>query len=155
MLAQSPAPPPYTLHTQVLTDVTVTDANGNPVHNLSRSAFHIFDNKKPQDIASYEEHTGAQPSVTPTAAPSAPHTFSNDFLLHPPPVFNIIVLDTATINIVDQMYLNEQLTEFIDALLPQNSLAIYVHGGEFTWRRRSISSKSGCKGSCASIRALR
>jgi VWFA-related protein len=135
MLAQSPAPPPYTLHTQarvVLTDVTVTDANGNTVHNLSPSVFHIFDNKRPQDIASFEEHTAAQPSVIPAASPSSSHTFSNDFLLHPPPVFNVIVLDTATINVVDQMYLNEQLTEFINALPPQNSLAIYVHGGEFT-----------------------
>jgi len=134
-LAQSTAPPPYTLHTQarvVLTDVTVTDANGNPVHNLSRSAFHIFDNKKPQDIASFEEHTGAQPSVIPTSAPSAPHTFSNDFLLHPPPVFNVIVLDTVTIDIVTQMYLYKQLTDFINALPPQNSLAIFVHNGEFT-----------------------
>src|ERR1700722_151659 len=134
-LAQSPGPSGFTLHTRarvVLTDVTVTDKNGNPVHNLSRSAFHIFDNKNPQDIASFEEHIGAQTTVIPTAAPSAPHTFSNDFLLHPPPVFNVIVLDTVTINIVDQMYLNEQLTHFINALPPQNSLAIFVHGGEFT-----------------------
>jgi hypothetical protein len=102
MVAQSSAPPPYTLHTQtrvVLTDVTITDANGNPVHNLSRSAFHIFDDKKPQDIASFEEHTSAQPSVIPTASPSSPHTFSNDFLLHPPPVFNVVVLYTATIDV--------------------------------------------------------
>jgi VWFA-related protein len=134
-LAQSAGPSGFTLHTQarvVLTDVTVTDKNGSPVHNLNRSAFHIFDDKKPQDIASFEEHTGAQPAVIPTAAPSAPHTFSNDFLLHPPAAFNVIVLDTVTINIVDQMYLNEQLTDFINALPPQNSLAIFVHGGEFT-----------------------
>jgi VWFA-related protein len=133
MLAQSSAPPPYTLHTQtrvVLTDVT--DANGNPVHNLSRSAFHIFDDKKPQDLASFEEHTGAQPSITPTAVSSAPHTFSNDFLLRPPPVFNVIVLDTVTMDIVTQMILYKQLTDFINALPPQNSLAIFVHSGEFT-----------------------
>jgi VWFA-related protein len=135
MLAQSPAPPPYTLHTQtrvVLTDVTVTDAHGNPVHNLSRSAFHIFEDKKPQDLASFEEHTGAQPAVIPAAAPSAPHTFSNDFLLHPPPVFNVIVLDTVTMDIVTQMILYKQLTDFINALPPQNSLAIFVHSGEST-----------------------
>ena len=133
--AQSPDPPGFTLHTRarvVLTDVTVTDANGNPVHNLSSSAFHIFDDKKPQDIASFEEHPSAQPAVIPTAAPSAPHTFSNDFLLHPPPVFNVIVLDTVTMDIVTQMILYKQLTDFINALPPQNSLAIFVHSGQFT-----------------------
>jgi VWFA-related protein len=133
--AQSPDPSGFTLHTQarvVLTDVTVTDAPGNLVHNLSRSAFHLFDNKKPQNIASFEEHTGAQPVVISTAAPSNPHTFSNDFLLHPPPVFNIIVLDTVTMDIVTQMILYKQLTDFINALPPKNSLAIFVHNGEFT-----------------------
>jgi len=53
MLGQSPAPPPFTLRTQarvVLTDVTVTHKNGNPVHNLSRPAFHILDDKNPKDI---------------------------------------------------------------------------------------------------------
>ncbi len=134
-LAQSPGSSGFTLHARarvVLTDVTVTDKNGNPVHNLSRSAFHIFDDKKPQDIASFEEHTSTQPAIIPTTAPSAPHTFSNDYLLHPPPVFNVIVLDTVTMDIVTQMILYKQLNDFISALAPQNSLAIFVHSGEFT-----------------------
>jgi hypothetical protein len=57
--AQSGDEPSFTLRTQpraVLIDVTVMDANGNPVHDLSRSAFHVFDNKQPQDIASLDEH---------------------------------------------------------------------------------------------------
>ena len=40
MWAQSPSPSVYTLHTDVrvvLTDVTVTDVHGNPVHGLDRS----------------------------------------------------------------------------------------------------------------------
>src|ERR1700760_2957627 len=117
--AQSPGPSGFTLHARsrvVLTDVTVTDKNGNPVHNLSRSAFHIFDDKKPQDIASFEEHTGVQPAVMPIPAPSAPHTFSNDYLLHPPPAFNVIVLNTDSIDVVTQMYVYKQLTDFINAL---------------------------------------
>jgi hypothetical protein len=36
----------------------VTDKNGNPVHGLPQSVFHIFDNKQPQVIASFEEHAG-------------------------------------------------------------------------------------------------
>jgi hypothetical protein len=41
----------------VLTDVTVTDRNGNPVHGLKASDFQIFDNNKPQVLASLEDHT--------------------------------------------------------------------------------------------------
>jgi hypothetical protein len=83
-------------------------------------------------FASLEEHPGAHPRVIPTAAPYAPHAFSNDFLLHPPPIFNVIVLDTVTIDIVTQMILYKQLNDFINALPPQNSLAIFVHSGELT-----------------------
>jgi VWFA-related protein len=134
MRAQSPGPPVYTLHTNarvVLTDVTVTDSRGNPVRGLDRTAFHILDNNRPQELVSFEEHNGAQTPL-PAASPSAPHTFSNDFLLHPPPVFNVLVLDTSTINIIDQMYLNEELTHFIQELPAGGWLAIYVHAGEFT-----------------------
>jgi VWFA-related protein len=132
--AQSPDPSAFTLHTNVrvvVTDVTVTDSHGNPVSGLSRSAFHIFDNNRPQALASFEEHTGSHTPPT-ASAPSAPHTFSNDFLLHPPPVFNVIVLDIASIDITDQMYLNQQLTHFIQNLPAKDSLAIYVHLSEVT-----------------------
>jgi hypothetical protein len=51
--AQDPAQPPpgqspFAFHTDthvVLTDVTVLDAKGNPVHGLPQAAFRIFDNK--------------------------------------------------------------------------------------------------------------
>ena len=53
--------PIYTLHTDkrvVLTDVTVTDRQGPPIHGLNASAFQILDNGKPQNLASFEEHSG-------------------------------------------------------------------------------------------------
>ncbi|HWZ49827.1 MAG TPA: hypothetical protein VNW54_00020 [Granulicella sp.] len=70
----SPAAPPqkvprYTLRSEtrsVLTDVTVTDREGRPVHGLKASAFHLFDDNQPQDLASFDEHTGKE------ATPAAP-----------------------------------------------------------------------------------
>src|SRR5258707_13862731 len=64
--------PVYTLHANkrvVLTDVTVTDRKGNPIHGLNASAFQILDNGKPQDLASFEKHAGppvksARPAAT-------------------------------------------------------------------------------------------
>jgi hypothetical protein len=47
----------------VLTDVTVTDRKGNPIRGLKASDFQIFDNNKPQLLASFEEHTAT--SVAP------------------------------------------------------------------------------------------
>jgi VWFA-related protein len=114
----------------VLTDVTVTDAKGNPIHGLPQSAFHIFDNKKPQVISTFEEHTHM-----PVAAvvPAAAHgDYSNDFLLHLPPVLNVLVIDIVNLNITDQMYLYYELTRFIKQMPEGQSLAVYLRPGTNT-----------------------
>jgi VWFA-related protein len=108
---------------EVLTDVTVTDNKGDPVHGLSRSDFHIFDNDKPEQLESFEEHAGI-PATT-AASSAAPNVFSNDYLIHPPASINIILLDTPTIDIVDQMFLNQELMRFVQTLPANESLAIY------------------------------
>ena len=112
----------------VLTDVTVTDANGNPVHGLPQSAFRILDNKQPQEIASFEEHSGT-PAVNLLPA-STPGVYSNDYLLHLPPVLNIVVIDIANLDISYQMYLNLHLTKFLNELPDGQPLAIYLRAGE-------------------------
>jgi VWFA-related protein len=132
--AAGPAQPEFRLQAHariVLTDVTVTDRNGHPVQGLPRAAFHIFDNNRPEPLASFEEHTGAAAVQNP-GRKSAPGTFSNEFLRHPPPVFNVIFLDTTTINIIDQMYLNEELNHFVKTLPADQMLAVYMRRGEFS-----------------------
>jgi len=133
--AQSTVTPPstqqpiYTLHANkrvVLTDVTVTDHKGNPIHGLNASEFQILDNGKPQDVASFEEHSGAPIESVPSAV-AKPGVYSNDFLLHPPPVFNIVLIDLATIvNLPDQMYLYYELNQFLEHLPAGEPLAIYM-----------------------------
>jgi VWFA-related protein len=124
--------PVYTLHANkrvVLTDVTVTDRKGNPIHGLNASAFQILDNGKPQDLASFEEHAGPPIEYAPPAV-TKPGVYNNDFLLHPPPVFNVVLIDLATIgNLPDQMYLYYELTQFLNHLPAGEPLAIYMRWG--------------------------
>ncbi len=139
--APDPAPSTLTLETGtrlVLTDLLVTDRNGDPVLGLPATAFHITEDKHPQDLASFEEHRSDPSPATPTLIPSAPlapktspasGTYSNDFLLHPPPILNILVLDTTNIQIEDQMYLSFQLTKFLETFPAGASLAIYGRSG--------------------------
>lgn len=117
----------------VLTDVTVTDSHGRPIRGLTRSDFRIFDDGRPQPLSSFEEHTRSQSaSLTRVAAPANPNTFSNDFLLHPPSPVNVILIDTTTIRLVDQMYLYQQLTSFVHNLPPGEPIAIFTRSGDVT-----------------------
>jgi VWFA-related protein len=120
----------YTLQAhvrEVITDVTVTDRQGNPVHGLPESAFHIFDNGKPQRLASFQEHTSAE-SVPIEDGPE--NVFNNNITLHPPAVFNVLLLDTASIDIVDQMYLRQELDRFINGLPPNEPFAVFLRSSE-------------------------
>jgi VWFA-related protein len=133
--AQSPntqqPPSGYTLHAnvrEVVTDVTVTDRNGNPIRGLSESAFHIFDNGKPQRVGTFSEHTEQEPNTGLTETPAG--VYSNDVLVHPPRVFNIILIDRVTIDLVDQMYLNQELGKFVAKLPPGVPFAVFARGGD-------------------------
>ncbi len=120
----------YTLHAnarEVITDITVTDRKGNPIHGLKESAFHIFDNGKPQHLATFEEHTGTEPV---TFAPeSAGSVYSNDIILRPPRAWNVILIDTTWLGFVDQAFLNLQLEQFIRQLPPDEPFAVLATRG--------------------------
>ena len=135
LAAQPQTPPanqPYTIQTTsrvVLTDVTVTDKNGNPVHGLPESTFSIFDNNKSQTIASFEEHSDVQAAVNLEPVAAAKGVYSNDFIVHLPPVLSVIVIDIANLEITDQMYLYYELTKFFKEQPLVQPLAIYLRAG--------------------------
>jgi len=124
---------PYTLQVNsrvVLTDVTVTDKQGNPVSGLAEDDFLVFDNGKPQKLASFEEHR--EKLATLWEAATAPGSFSNDFLRHPPPQVNAILFDTTTIGMVDQMVLFQQMTKFVDRLPAGEPVAVFKRTADTT-----------------------
>jgi len=129
--SQQSQKPTFTFRTTtriVLTDVTVTDAKGNPVHGLKESDFHILDNGKPQRVLSFTEHKTAPVTSMPRVT-TAPGVYSNSFLEHLPPVLNIMVIDTTNMEFVDQMYLRYKLDQFIKQLPQGEPLAIYLNTG--------------------------
>ena len=121
---------PYTLHKhvrEVLTDVTVTGANGEPVTGLPRSAFHVYDNGNPQTIEAFTAHSGQDRSVLP--ASTQPGTYSNRYLNHPPAVYDVLLIDVTSARVTDQMVLTQQLLHLVKQLPPHIPLAIYAHTG--------------------------
>jgi VWFA-related protein len=117
--------PSYTLRVDsrvVLTDVTVTDKQGNPVTGLAVSDFRILDNGKPQKLASFEEH---RQRIEQTEVSAEPNSFSNDYLEHPPAQVNVLLFDTTTIAVADQMYLFQQMKLFVDLLPAGTPVAVF------------------------------
>jgi VWFA-related protein len=53
-------------------------------------------------------------------------------MLHPPAVVNAILTDTTTIGLVDQMYLYEELTKFVQKLPAGEPVAIFCRAGQMT-----------------------
>ena len=131
--SQTQSQPTPTLHVNsraVLTDVVVTDSTGKAVHNLPASAFHITDNNRPQRVNAFEEHTGA-PQAAPTAAlPSGVVTNAN--YVNAPAVSNALLIDTTNMDIVDQMYLYQRLTHFIQDLPPGVPVALFLRAFDFS-----------------------
>jgi VWFA-related protein len=115
----------------VLVDITVTDAHGNPVHGLTRPEFEVLDNNRPQKISTFEEHAET-PKAAYQPATTEPGSYSNDVQIHPPPVFNLILIDTNTLDMAPQIYLYDQLNRLIDELRPNQPVAIYDRWGDYT-----------------------
>ncbi len=100
----------------VIEDVIVTNAKGDPVHGLAKSAFHVFDRDQPQTIKSFEE---GPPALTDAEAPPPlpPGTFSNSsYLYSSSMVSDVFLIDTDAIPVESQMFLLQQLRKSIDAL---------------------------------------
>jgi VWFA-related protein len=109
--------------------VTVIDSQGNPVTGLTASDFQVLDNGKPQKLSSFQPHEQRQAAVRP---PLDHEQFNNAYVLHPPPQINVLLFDTTTINIVDQMYLFQQMKQLVANLPAGEPVAIFTRYGPMT-----------------------
>ena len=132
-MAQQPAPqsPAYTLHASsrvVLTDVVVTDRDGNPVHGLTEKDFRLLDNKVPQTLSSFEEHSAAMLEPV-KVMQTKPGVFSNEMSMHLPPVVNVLLLDSSNLGFGEQAYLYVELKRFLEKFPAGQPLAIFLRTG--------------------------
>jgi VWFA-related protein len=123
--ATAPAPT-STLRTGVqlvVEDVVVTDKNGRPVHDLQQGDFTVLENKAPQPIKSFEEHSGAVMPVSPVTLP--PGVFSN-VPVTKSRVVNVLLLDGLNTPAQSQPYLRDQLVKFLAQERPGTQTAVFT-----------------------------
>ena len=132
---KTPEPPPThpanatVLHagTQlVIVDVVVQDHDGHPIHGLKREDFALLEDKKPQEISTFEEHTtGSPPKPGPTMPNMPPGTFTDYTPVPPNGTLNILLLDALNTPMKDQSYVRYQLQQYVNKADPGTRIAIF------------------------------
>ncbi|MDQ2924785.1 MAG: VWA domain-containing protein [Acidobacteriota bacterium] len=143
--APSPAPPPkpspqtespqssgltLTTGTQlVVVDVSVEDRDGHAIHGLQRSDFQVLENKKPETIKTFDEHSAANLAQSKTPPPPAlklpPGTFTDYTPVPADSTLNVLLLDALNTPMKDQAYVRYQLQQYVKHSNPGTRIAIF------------------------------
>jgi VWFA-related protein len=119
------APPIQAKVRAVVVDVVVTDGKGEPVSGLHQGDFNIFEEGKPQTVATFEEHHGASP--TQVELPSLPpHVYTNFPLTQTADSLTVLLLDALNTPLRDQTYVHEQMIKYLGTIPPGTRLAIFT-----------------------------
>jgi VWFA-related protein len=113
----------------VIVDVGVTDAHGNPVHNLKQSDFTVLENGAPQAINHFEEHTAPTPAElakTTPPLPPEPNVYTNITLTPQSGPINILLVDMLNTPLDAQVNVRRQLVSFVQGMKPGTRLAVFA-----------------------------
>ncbi len=129
-VAQTPgtSQPGFTLSTTtrlVITDVTVTDAQGHPVHGLKQSSFTIAEDGRQEEIRAFDEQQRSAAAL-PTVAVLPHGAYSNVAVGQLPQTTNVILIDPFNTDLTDQMYLRIQLLKYLKRFQGKDAVAIFA-----------------------------
>lgn len=113
----------------VLVDVVVTKKNDEPVTGLTKDDFQVFEDGKPQTLASFDEHAGV-PDVPELSrmAKLPPNVFSNAPLAKAGDAANVLLLDSLNTDMADQSYVHGQMLKYLKDVRPGTRMAIFTLG---------------------------
>jgi VWFA-related protein len=110
----------------VLLDVVVTDKE-DPISNLKKDDFQVFEDGVPQNISYFEEHKGMAPAqIKPPELP--PNVYTNYPLTKSQDAANVLLLDTLNTPPQDQAYVRGQMIKYLKTLKPGSRMAIFSLG---------------------------
>ena len=128
---QDPSQQPPTLSItarEVLLDVVVTDSSQHPVKGLKASDFTVTEEGSAQQIRSLEEHHSMSPddlARLKAAQTLPPNTFTNFTPVVNTNASTVILLDALDTHVEAQMYLREQLVNYLKHMEPGTPIAIF------------------------------
>jgi VWFA-related protein len=112
----------------ITVSVVVRDKHGQPVADLTKNDFVLFDGKKPQPIQAFSmQKTALEPQP---AYSTSPDTYSNEIGsgAGTPSNLTIILLDSLNTPFFDRAYPRNQVRRLLLTLQPQDRVALYALG---------------------------
>ncbi len=109
----------------VLLDVVVTDSNGTPVTGLAQNDFRVFEDDKPQNIASFKEHNGA-PITAADLPPMPQNVYTNYPAVESADSINVLLMDSLNTQMPDQQYVHQQTIKYLKTIPAGARVAIFT-----------------------------
>ena len=127
---------PYTIPVtvrRVVLDVVVTDSHGNPIQGLKKKDFSVLEQKKPQEIRSFEEFDFDATSnfVAPKLPAMPPDTFMNVATAPERGPLYVIVYDAVHMKPEDQPQARKQLADFLASRPEGTRFALFLLAKDF------------------------
>jgi VWFA-related protein len=123
----TPAQPLRVYSREVVVDVDVSDAKGNPVHGLTKDNFLILEDNRPVFPRTFREH---RIDETPdSTAPATPVLPANNFTNVAPESFRpleILLLDSLDTPVATQSSLRQRMVEFVEKLPAGTRVAVFT-----------------------------
>jgi VWFA-related protein len=112
----------------VLVDVVVTDKDGQPIRNLAKDRFQLFENGVPQQIAFFEEHQAEPAAAAPAPLPPLPpNVYSNVVSTLPDTSPTLILLmDALNTPAGDQVKVRLAMLEYLRKIPQGRHIAIFT-----------------------------
>ncbi len=112
----------------VQVNVIVQDKDGNPVTDLTKDDFTLFDKGQQQQIALFAQPTHTASTISAASLPDAPNFFSNrvEGSSERANSVTVILMDAVNTRFHDLAYVRARVVAFIHSLKPQDQVAIYL-----------------------------
>jgi VWFA-related protein len=109
----------------VIVDIVVQDRDGHPIHGLKPEDLTLTEDKNPQAIRNFEEHSSTPSATHGPEMKLPPGTFTDYTPTPPNGALNVLLLDALNTPMADQSYVRYQLEQYIKKADPGTRIAIF------------------------------
>ena len=109
---------------EIVVDVSVSDANGNPIHDLQQSDFTVYENNKPQPIHSFAEYD-EQPAPVEPPPELPPNVYTNFQPLPETGPVNILLLDILNAQPADLVHEQQAMMDYLEKMPTGTQIAVF------------------------------